>query len=189
MMAQTDILLTTINARYHHAAFGLRYLYANLQNLRAQAQIMEFVLGKNPRDIAESLLQRQPKIIGIGVYIWNTTQVYEVVSILKKVAPEVVVVVGGPEISYEIETQPLYAIVDYVIKGEADFLFHDFCATVLSGHKPMAKIISGDLPDLNTLILPYAEYTAEDVAHRVIYVEASRGCPYKCEYCLSSLDL
>ncbi len=184
-----NILLTTINSRYHHSSFGLRYLYANLEELQPQAQIMEFVLGKNPRDIAESLLAKNPKIIGIGVYIWNTTQVLELVSHLKKIAPEVIVVLGGPEISYETEGQELYRLCDFVVKGEAEFLFRDLCRKLLSpGDHPLPKLVSGPLPNIDEIKFPYEYYSDEDIAHRVIYVEASRGCPYKCEYCLSSLD-
>jgi hypothetical protein len=184
-----QILLSTINSRYHHSSFGLRYLYANLgEELQAQAKIVEFVLGKNPRDIVEKLLAEQPKIIGLGVYIWNTVQVFEVVSLLKKVAPEVVVVLGGPEISYETEAQALLDLADYVIKGEAEFLFRDLCTSLLSGCKPQQKIIAGELPEIQKLELPYKYYGNEDIKNRIIYVEASRGCPYKCEYCLSSLD-
>jgi hypothetical protein len=112
-----DILLSTINSRYHHSSFGLRYLYANLGELQTRARICEFVLGKNPRDIAESLLAQNPKIIGLGVYIWNTTQILELVSVVKKLAPEVVVVLGGPEISYETENQELFKLADYVIQN------------------------------------------------------------------------
>jgi radical SAM superfamily enzyme YgiQ (UPF0313 family) len=183
-----DILLSTINSRYHHSSFGLRYLYANLGELQTRARICEFVLGKNPRDIAESLLAQNPKIIGLGVYIWNTTQILELVSVVKKLAPEVVVVLGGPEISYETENQELFKLADYVIQGEAEFLFYDLCSRVLAGERPEKKIIAAVLPEISKLQLPYAYYTDEDIAHRVMYVEASRGCPYKCEYCLSSLD-
>lgn len=171
-----------------HSSFGLRYLRANLKDLRESSEIIEFVLGKNPRDIVESLLELQPKIVGLGVYIWNTTVILEVVSLLKRVAPDVVVVLGGPEISHNTEEQELFREADFVIRGEADFLFYDFCKQILSGEKPAGKLISGDLPQITDIKLPYAEYTDQDVAHRVIYVEASRGCPYKCEYCLSSLD-
>ena len=183
-----DILLSTINSRYHHSSFGLRYLYANLGELQPRARICEFVLGKNPRDIVENLLAQNPKIIGLGVYIWNTTPVLEVLSLVKKLAPEVVVVLGGPEISYETENQELFKLADYVIQGEAEFLFHDLCTRLLAGERPQKKVIAAVLPDISKLQLPYSYYTDEDIAHRVMYVEASRGCPYKCEYCLSSLD-
>lgn len=185
---QKDIILSTLNSRYAHTSFGLRYLYANLGKFQEQTKILEFIINKNPEDIVEEILKYNPKIVGFGVYIWNTIQMYEVVSTLKKIAPEIIVVLGGPEISYETENQALTKICDYVIKGEADFLFYEFCEQVLNNIKPQQKIISGEVPNIKEIQLPYRYYSAEDVAHRIIYVEASRGCPYKCEYCLSSLD-
>ncbi len=127
--------------------------------------------------------------MGFGVYIWNTTQTHEVVSILKRVAPEVTVVLGGPEVSHEGEGQAICQAADYVVQGEGELLFRDLCQALLGeGPRPARKWVSGPLPELNELDSPYPYYTDEDVRNRVIYVEASRGCPYKCEYCLSSLD-
>lgn len=188
-MKQTAILLATLNARYHHASFGLRYLMSNLQDLRPMAQMLEFTIGKNPRDIVEEILSYRPRIVGLGIYIWNIQQSEEVVSLLKRLDPDLIVVLGGPEVSYETETQKIFQLADFVIRGEADLLFYEFCASyVKEGRLPLQKIVSGTLPDILKIASPYAFYTDEDIKHRVIYVEASRGCPYKCEFCLSSLD-
>ena len=183
------ILLSTLNARYSHCAFGLRYLFANLGELRSQAKILEFTISQNPRDIVEAIVAENPKIVGFGVYIWNTRQTQEVVSILKKIRPEIRVVLGGPEVSYETDRQEICALADLTIQGEADFLFRDLCHNALTnGTWPSSKTLSGELPSVPALSSPYEYYSDSDIAHRVIYVEASRGCPYKCEYCLSSLD-
>lgn len=183
------ILLSTLNSTFQHAAFGLRYLHANLKELQPQCVIKEFTIAQNPRDIVEKVLAENPEIVGFGVYIWNTRQTLDVIQTLKKVAPHIVIVLGGPEISYETEKQELFKEADYVIKGEADFLFYEFCRNWLQGVKPGQKIIQGALPDINSIQLPYVYYTENDLENRTIYVEASRGCPYKCEYCLSSLDV
>jgi len=183
------ILLTTLNARYPHCAFGLRYLFANLKDLKSQASIREFTINENPRDIAEAILAQNPRVVGLGVYIWNTAATEQVVSILKRVAPELVIVLGGPEVSHESEPQAICRLADFVIKGEGDFLFHDFCRDYLEqGKLPATKFLQAPLPEITAIASPYEYYTDEDIAHRVMYVEASRGCPYKCEYCLSSLD-
>jgi len=184
-----DIVLTTLNAKYIHAAFGLRYLMANLGALRSRACIVEFDIRQRATDIVEVLLARDPKIIGVGVYIWNATLSAEVVSTLKRVRPDVIVVLGGPEVSFETEQQDIVNHADYVITGEADFAFAEHCERLLQGERPGEKVIPADLPDLNRLALPYDLYDDQDVAHRVIYVEASRGCPFTCEFCLSSLDV
>lgn len=185
----SELLLVTLNARYQHCSFGLRYLYANLEELQARAKIAEFTISESPRDIAEKILANRPRLVGFGVYIWNTTETHEVISIIKRVSPETLIVIGGPEVSFETEHQTICQTADYTIKGEAEFIFRDFCRSFLSGeHLPREKWISGELPDIRKISLPYSLYTDEDIRNRVIYVEASRGCPYKCEYCLSSLD-
>jgi radical SAM superfamily enzyme YgiQ (UPF0313 family) len=185
----TSILLTTLNARYSHCSFGLRYLYANLKELQGEARIVEFTISQNARDIAEAILVLDPKLVGFGVYIWNTKQTLEVVSILKRVKPELKIVLGGPEVSFENEPQEICRLADLTIKGEADFLFYEVCRAFFAEDKwPQLKAISGELPEIKNIELPYRFYSDEDIRNRVIYVEASRGCPYKCEYCLSSLD-
>ena len=84
-----DIVLTTLNAKYIHAAFGLRYLLANLGPLRSAACILEFDINQRPVDIAEALLARNPKIIGLGIYIWNVAPATGVVATLKRVRPDI----------------------------------------------------------------------------------------------------
>ncbi len=184
----SGIILTTINARYVHAALGLRYLRANMGPLRDATRIREFVLGDRPADIAERLLADKPQLIGFGVYIWNVEETTRLIAIIKRVAPEVVVVVGGPEVSYETDEQRICALADYVVTGWGDVTFPQLCADIMAGKLPQQKIHAGVQPKLAEIALPYAEYTDEDIARRFIYVEASRGCPFKCEFCLSALD-
>ena len=194
-----DIVLTTLNAKYIHAAFGLRYLLANLGELQSRACLVEFDIHQRPLDIAEVLLARNPRIIGLGVYIWNVTETTELVSALKRMRPDLIVILGGPEVSYETEAQEIVRLADHVITGEADLKFAEVCRALLvpeskavssvSQTSSLPKIIASDLPDLTKLALPYGLYTDDDIAHRVIYVEASRGCPFTCEFCLSSLDI
>src|SRR6185436_4804594 len=184
-----DVILTTLNAKYIHAAFGLRYLLANLGPLRANAGIVEFDINQRPLDVAEVLLARNPKIIGFGIYIWNVAETTEVITAIKRLRPDLTVVLGGPEVSYEVEQQEIVRLADYVITGEADLKFAEVCRQLLSGERPELKVIAAELPQFSQLVLPYDLYNDDDVAHRVIYVEASRGCPFTCEFCLSSLDI
>ncbi len=183
-----SILLTTLNARYSHAALGLRYLMANLGELRNQARMVEFTLDHRPADIVEQLLDHDPKIIGFGVYIWNSREITEIVALLKQIRPEICLVLGGPEVSHEWDQQAMVEQADYVITGQADLAFAQFCRQWLAGQAPSGKILKPPPPSLGDLVLPYDFYSDQDIAHRTVYVEASRGCPFKCEFCLSALD-
>lgn len=184
-----DIVLTTLNAKYIHAAFGLRYLLANMDSLRPRAGLIEFDINQRPLDIVEVLLARNPKIIGFGVYIWNVAETTEVIASLKRLRPDITIVIGGPEVSYEVEQQAITQLADYVITGEADLRFATLCRELLAGARPTQKVLAAELPDVAQLVSPYDLYQDDDIAHRVIYVEASRGCPFSCEFCLSSLDI
>jgi radical SAM superfamily enzyme YgiQ (UPF0313 family) len=182
------ILLSTLNARYAHASLGLRYLVANMGELQHRTSIQEFVIGAKTTEVVERILARKPRIVGFGVYIWNVEETTRVVAMLKRVAPEVTVVLGGPEVSYETAEQQIVKLADYVVTGWGDITFPRLCLQILDGPKPLMKSHAGDQPPMDGIRLPYQLYTEEDIAHRTIYVEASRGCPFKCEFCLSSLD-
>jgi len=229
-----DIVLTTLNAKYIHAAFGLRYLFANLGELQPRTVIAEFDINLRPLDIAEALLARSPRIIGFGIYIWNVAETIEVITAIKRLRPDIKIILGGPEVSYETEGQAIVELADHVITGEADLKFAEVCGVLLGttpqvpaappltltlspgereqregdakssegilnlpvarhaegeGAGQLPKIITAELPDFSRLTLPYDFYTEADLAHRIVYVEASRGCPFTCEFCLSSLDI
>jgi radical SAM superfamily enzyme YgiQ (UPF0313 family) len=183
-----SILLTTLNARYTHASLGLRYLLANMGELQGQTKIQEFVIGAKTTEIVERILQHNPTIVGFGIYIWNVEETNKVVGMLKRVAPQVTVVLGGPEVSYETNEQDIVKQADYVITGWGDVTFPKLCGEILNGPKPIMKVHAGHQPPLADIQLPYALYSDDDIKNRTLYVEASRGCPFKCEFCLSALD-
>ena len=257
------IVLATLNAKYPHCAFGLRYLLANMGELRDETALLEFTINQQSLEILDAILVQRPRVVGLGVYIWNVDETTRLVADLKRVAPDVIVVLGGPEVSYETDQQEIARLADYVITGEADLAFAALCrellaplAPVLRGEGPgvrgssllvpsppssgerarvrgpsdddapsnttdlhsssarviealttdghphpnplppkaggegtKPRIIHAPVPTLTDLALPYDLYSDEDIAHRVIYVEASRGCPFTCEFCLSALDI
>lgn len=206
-----DIVLATLNAKYIHASLGLRCLMANLGGLRERACIAEFTINQAPVEIVEAIFALSPHVVGFGVYIWNVEQTTAVIRLLKRLRPGLIIILGGPEVSHEPEGQEIVALADHVITGEADLKFAAVCRALLideckttsdevaasaeshlsftTDHSPLPKVIASDLPALTDLASPYGLYTDEDIAHRVLYVEASRGCPFTCEFCLSSLDI
>jgi len=195
LLVRPAILLCTLNAKYIHASLGLRYLLANMGELRAQTALCEYTIARRPADLAAELLALlgpaeagRVQVVGFGVYIWNMSQTCELVRLLKAARPALKVVLGGPEVSHEHDQQPIVALADHVITGWGDVSFPKLCRALLHGPLPLMKVIAGEQPPLDEIALPYAEYSDADLAHRVLYVEASRGCPFKCEFCLSSLD-
>ncbi len=193
--ATPAIVLCTLNAKYIHASLGLRYLLANMGDLKPQTALREFTIARQPQELVDELLLTlgEPQagtvqIIGFGVYIWNVTQTCEVIRLLKAARPAVKLVLGGPEVSHEVDEQDIVRLADHVITGWGDVSFPKLCRALLHGPQPLMKVMAGEQPPLEQIALPYAEYSDADLAHRLLYVEASRGCPFKCEFCLSSLD-
>jgi len=181
------IILTTLNSRFTHSSIGLRYLYANMQELQEASQIVEFSINDAIQTIAEDILFHAPAIVGIGTYIWNAAEVKELIHILKKVSPQTTIILGGPEVTYE-PFRVDYDEADFIIKGEGDIAFYKLCKDILAQTPPKDKIITMSMPPLKELKLPYKYYTDDDIKNRYIYVEISRGCPFECEFCLSSMD-
>lgn len=183
----SNIILTTLNGRYSHTSIALKYLYANLQELQEVTTIQEYVINENMQDIAEKILLQKPKIIGIGVYIWNVSDVSQLIHIIKKISPNTIIILGGPEVSYTPFRVNL-EVADYIIQGEGEIQFYTLCKNILENNKIEQKIFPPQLLDVTSIELPYKYYTDNDIQNRHIYVEASRGCPYNCEFCLSSID-
>ena len=207
------IVFSTFNARYSHTALALRCLRANLGDLHDRSEIIEFEHSRNPQTAAEKLLDLNPEIILFSVYIWNLTVTTETVTILRTLRPDLKIVIGGPEVSHDYEDLSLFKNADHLIRGEGECVIEKLCRNLLTGSprsrtsattecragaetppveekhfKNLPKVINAPPADLKTVALPYDEYTDEDLAHRRLYIESSRGCPFSCEYCLSALE-
>ena len=182
-----NIILTTLNSRFTHSSLGLRYIYVNMQELTCKTKILEFSINDAIQTIAEQIMDEMPSIVGIGVYIWNATEIKELIEIIKKVSPQTIIILGGPEVSYE-PFRVDYSLADFIIQGEGDTSFYKLVKKISEGEKPEFRIIKPVIENLKEVSFPYEYYTDEDIKNRYIYVEASRGCPFLCEFCLSSID-
>lgn len=192
-------VLTTLNAKYIHTSLALRWLYvANKE--RFDLSFCEFTIKESVEKIAAELLATNADVIGVSVSIWNVRQTRELVTRLKAQKPELVLIVGGPEVTYEPEFFLMNWAIDYVISGEGEFVLGELLAALESGEHPKIdgvssrsyiskKVVQADLERLATLPSPYQlEEDVADLKNRLVYFETSRGCPYQCQYCLSSLE-
>ena len=189
-----EIVLTTINAKWIHPSLALRLLKANLGSLEEKCEIIEFNLRQPLGEKVETLLAAHPRILGISVSIWNHTATRELLAELEKAwvahnAQRPLVVLGGPEVTHLPEDANIFQFADFAIRGEGETAFSTLCEKVVAGmaHNTQ-KFINAEPVSLEKIKSAYHLYTDEDLAKKLIYVESSRGCPFNCEFCLSSLD-
>lgn len=198
------VILAALNAKYIHSNLALRYLSRFQDNNRKHhVETMEFTINQRLDFIAEELFRKQPDVVLFSCYIWNVEMLRQLCPILKKIMPDCVIGFGGPEVSYESETflreNPA---VDFVMRGEGELVFTKYLEHLDAGNPvTLGEIESltyrqGDeifsTPqmhpmDLALLPFPY-EDDFSDVQNQIIYYESSRGCPYHCGYCLSSVE-
>lgn len=195
-----QIILCTLNARYIHASLGLRYLKANLNRhgrdgLEELCVLREYTIKRPVAEIVGDLLSAlgdplpgQAQLVGFGVYIWNVEQTSAVIQALRLRRPALKIILGGPEVSHEVDGQDIVALADHVITGWGDVSFAKLCKALIDGPAPLMKVCAGEQAPLDEIEPPYALFSDTDLRERILYVEASRGCPFKCEFCLSALD-
>lgn len=184
----SDILLTTINAKYIHSAFGIRSLWCNLGEFQDRSEIIEFNINQQTGQITEELLSKSPQIICFSTFIWNVELISSLIINIKSLDPEIKIIIGGPEASFEYESACWFPHIDHLICGEGEIELPKLILDILSNNNPAKVIKAAPISDLSLINMPYTAYSDEDIANRVIYVESSRGCPFGCEFCISSLD-
>ncbi len=155
----------------------MRYLFANLKELKDEAKILEFVINSQNQTIAEEILAYKPKIVAISTYIWNATDVEEIVKYIKLISPSTIVALGGPEVSY-LPHRVDFNMADYFMFGEGEVSVYNLCKNILGGIRPKDKIIQAKPVEFDKIELPYDYYTDFDIKNRHIYIESSRGCPF-----------
>jgi anaerobic magnesium-protoporphyrin IX monomethyl ester cyclase len=192
-----SFLLTTLNAKYIHQNLAIRLLYALNKN-KANLHWHEFTIKNSFTQVAQHCAQYS--VVCFSCYIWNIEQTLQVCTLIKQINPNTKILLGGPEVSYDWQEVLVHDAVDYIIVGEGEIPFANFLQQYpnITGLKNIAYKQSDMLCfdsdntmfDINELenINPYIYEPAEEIAQKVSYIETSRGCPYKCEFCLASLD-
>lgn len=194
-------ILTTLNAKYIHTSLALRWLYV-VNREQHDIDFIEYTIKESVDKIADDIISTNCVVVGISVSIWNVSQSRDLASRLKQLNPDIIIVVGGPEVSYE----PKFFIdnwdIDFVISGEGEFVLGRLLdalqdmnideidiESVSSKRKISYKPAQAEIAELVKYPSPYQlERDDEDRKNRMTYFETSRGCPYSCQYCLSSLE-
>ncbi len=192
------LLITAINTKYIHSNLAVRYLNCTVQNI-CDSEICEFSINDNIFSIERDILLRKPDVIAFSCYIWNINLVLELCSDIKKAEPNITIILGGPEVTYNsVDLMNENIEIDYIIKGEGELVFPALINS-LQSDEPIScqnityrlgqKIIDvpiGDLPDFSQIPFPYK--SEADCKDKIVYYESSRGCPYSCKYCLSGVN-
>ncbi len=198
-----NVVVSTLNAKYIHTCLALRYLKSYCAP-EYEVQMAEYTIKDPVMNIVSDLYSRNPDVIGFSCYIWNIEETIPIIEMLKKIKPDIKIVLGGPEVSYDVP-QWLERLehVDYIVVGEGEATFKDLLQALEKGEDPesvagLAYMKDGkphrSAPrpklDLKTVPSPFRfEEDLEQLSKRVTYVETSRGCPYSCAFCLSSIEV
>lgn len=196
-------LIIALNSKYIHSALAPWYLKASCGLDCGEVKVLEFTINDDPGSLLSSIYREKPDIAAFSCYIWNIGYVLALVSNLKKVLPGLVIILGGPEVSYDPhEIMAVNKGIDYIIAGEGEEAFPKLVACLnenidLSAFKGMDGLNLRDskgtgpnsmamIHELDSIPSPYTQDMLEALGSRIVYYESSRGCPFSCAYCLSS---
>jgi len=200
------VLLVAINAKYIHSNLAVYSLRAYAKEYKEQIQIAEFTINNQVEEILEETYKQKPDVLCFSCYIWNFIYVEELIEEMKKLCPDLPIWVGGPEVSYEVDTLLNEHLgIDGVMIGEGEKTFKEVCRCYVEENENIEKALShvkgiayrkedgvviktqvAEPLDMNTI--PFCYEDMEHFKNRIIYYESSRGCPFSCSYCLSSVD-
>lgn len=198
-----NVVISTLNAKFIHTSLALRYLKAFCQR-DFHIEITEYTIKDPVMNIVSDLFQKKPDVLGFSCYIWNIEETIQVIGMIKKIMPELTIVLGGPEVSYDTEYwMKRLPEVDFIVMGEGEETFHHLLQE-LSGSRKFHFVYGAAYRKGNDIILnpprpklklddiPSPHRFPEDIPqlpNRVVYFETSRGCPFSCQFCLSSIEV
>jgi anaerobic magnesium-protoporphyrin IX monomethyl ester cyclase len=197
------VVVSTLNAKYIHTSLALRYLKAFCQKDFA-VDIAEYTIKDPLMNVVSDIFSRKPVVLGFSCYIWNIEETIQIIRMMKKIMPELLIVLGGPEVSYDTDYwMKRVPEVDFIVMGEGEETFHHLLQEIAGARKyhfvygaayrkGEQIVINPGRPKLNLNAIPTPYRFEEDVpslANRVVYFETSRGCPFSCQFCLSSIEV
>ena len=197
-----NVVLSTLNSKFIHSSLALRYLKAYGEAHGQAYDIVEYTINMPVLHILSDITEHDIDILGFACYIWNIEMTLHVVDMVKAVRPDIKIVLGGPEVSFTAdELLERCPNIDYIVQGEGEEAFHALVTALHLGNDGLDPVIPGvrgrrdgsilgsleavEVSDLSTIPFPYTEEDMEDLEHKIIYYESSRGCPFSCQYCLS----
>lgn len=191
------VLLTAINSKYIHSNLAVRYLKSFTKDMDYEGVIREFTINDREEKILEEIIKEQPDVVAFSTYIWNVELISRVANLIKRVDSNIEILYGGPEVSFDAHKFLEENIGEYVIEGEGEKTYRDFVSYKIGKmkledvrglhYKIDDKVYSNErrpLMSMDEIVFPYEE--DEDLSNKIVYYEASRGCPFNCKYCLSS---
>lgn len=197
-----NVVLSTLNSKFIHSSLALRYLKAYGEAHGQAYDIVEYTINMPVLHILSDITEHDIDVLGFACYIWNVEMTLHVVDMVKAVRPDIKIVLGGPEVSFTAdELLERWPNIDYIVQGEGEEAFHALVTALQLGNDGLDPVIPGvrgrrdgsilgsaeavEVRDLSTIPFPYTEEDMDDLEHKIIYYESSRGCPFSCQYCLS----
>ena len=197
-----NVVLSTLNSKFIHSSLALRYLKAYGEAHGQAYDIVEYTINMPVLHILSDITEHDIDVLGFACYIWNIEMTLHVVDMVKAVRPDIKIVLGGSEVSFTAdELLERCPNIDYIVQGEGEEAFHALVTALQLGNDGLNPVIPGvrgrrngsilgsaeavEVRDLSTIPFPYTEEDMDDLEHKIIYYESSRGCPFSCQYCLS----
>ena len=197
-----NVVLSTLNSKFIHSSLALRYLKAYGEAHGQAYDIVEYTINMPVLHILSDITEHDIDVLGFACYIWNIEMTLHVVDMVKAVRPDIKIVLGGPEVSFTAdELLERCPNIDYIVQGEGEEAFHALVTALQLGNDGLNPVIPGvrgrrdgsilgsleavEVSNLSSIPFPYTEEDMEDLEHKIIYYESSRGCPFSCQYCLS----